>query len=112
MNFIFNRTNKGIIITKEGEVFLSYARQILELKIQKRNSDKLIAKYKNLSLDDKTTAFYSEKDKDIFKKGDTGQDNRLTKENKKIRNKNKKINKKLLEFYLANICIFVLKYII
>ncbi len=27
---IFNRTNKGIIISKEGEEFLSYARQILE----------------------------------------------------------------------------------
>ncbi|MDY6065616.1 MAG: LysR family transcriptional regulator [Finegoldia sp.] len=27
---IFNRTNKGITVTKEGEVFLGYARQILE----------------------------------------------------------------------------------
>lgn len=27
---IFNRTNKGISVSKEGEVFLSYARQILE----------------------------------------------------------------------------------
>lgn len=27
---IFNRTNKGIIISKEGEVFLGYARQVLE----------------------------------------------------------------------------------
>lgn len=28
---IFNRTNKGIIVSKEGEIFLGYARQILEL---------------------------------------------------------------------------------
>ncbi|HPZ00604.1 MAG TPA: LysR family transcriptional regulator, partial [Clostridiales bacterium] len=27
---IFNRTNKGIILTKEGEDFLGYARQVLE----------------------------------------------------------------------------------
>ena len=27
---LFRRTNKGVIVTKEGEVFLSYARQILE----------------------------------------------------------------------------------
>lgn len=27
---IFNRTNKGVIISNEGEVFLSYARQVLE----------------------------------------------------------------------------------
>lgn len=27
---IFNRTNKGIIVSKEGEVFLGYARQVLE----------------------------------------------------------------------------------
>lgn len=27
---IFGRTNKGVIISKEGEVFLSYARQVLE----------------------------------------------------------------------------------
>ena len=27
---IFNRTNKGISVSKEGEDFLSYARQILE----------------------------------------------------------------------------------
>lgn len=27
---IFNRTNKGITISKEGEVFLGYARQVLE----------------------------------------------------------------------------------
>ena len=27
---LFHRTNKGVIVTKEGEVFLSYARQILE----------------------------------------------------------------------------------
>lgn len=27
---IFNRTNKGINITKEGEIFLGYARQVLE----------------------------------------------------------------------------------
>lgn len=27
---IFNRTNKGVIVSGEGEVFLSYARQILE----------------------------------------------------------------------------------
>ena len=25
---LFHRTNKGVIVTKEGEVFLSYARQI------------------------------------------------------------------------------------
>lgn len=27
---IFNRTNKGVVVSNEGEVFLSYARQILE----------------------------------------------------------------------------------
>ena len=27
---IFNRTNKGVSISNEGEIFLSYARQILE----------------------------------------------------------------------------------
>ena len=27
---LFHRTNKGVVVTKEGEVFLSYARQILE----------------------------------------------------------------------------------
>lgn len=27
---IFNRTNKGVIVSKEGEVFLGYARQVLE----------------------------------------------------------------------------------
>jgi DNA-binding transcriptional LysR family regulator len=27
---IFNRTNKGVVISNEGEIFLSYARQILE----------------------------------------------------------------------------------
>ena len=27
---IFNRTNKGIVLSKEGEIFLGYARQILE----------------------------------------------------------------------------------
>ncbi len=27
---IFNRTNKGIVVSKEGEVFLGYARQVLE----------------------------------------------------------------------------------
>lgn len=27
---IFSRTNKGIELTKEGEVFLGYARQVLE----------------------------------------------------------------------------------
>ena len=27
---IFNRTNKGITVSKEGEIFLAYARQILE----------------------------------------------------------------------------------
>lgn len=27
---IFNRTNKGVVVTNEGDVFLSYARQVLE----------------------------------------------------------------------------------
>ena len=27
---IFNRTNRGIVISKEGEDFLGYARQVLE----------------------------------------------------------------------------------
>lgn len=27
---IFSRTNKGIIVSKEGEIFLGYARQVLE----------------------------------------------------------------------------------
>lgn len=27
---IFNRTNKGIVVSKEGEIFLGYARQVLE----------------------------------------------------------------------------------
>ena len=27
---IFNRTNKGVVISNEGEIFLSYARQVLE----------------------------------------------------------------------------------
>lgn len=27
---IFDRTNKGIIVSKEGEIFLGYARQVLE----------------------------------------------------------------------------------
>lgn len=27
---IFNRTNKGISLSKEGEIFLGYARQVLE----------------------------------------------------------------------------------
>ena len=40
----------------------------------------------------KLLAVYCEKDKDIIEKGDTGQDNRLTKEKKKIRRDNKKIN--------------------
>lgn len=27
---IFDRTNKGITVSKEGEIFLGYARQVLE----------------------------------------------------------------------------------
>ena len=27
---IFNRTNKGISLSKEGDIFLGYARQVLE----------------------------------------------------------------------------------
>ena len=27
---IFNRTNKGVVISSEGDVFLGYARQVLE----------------------------------------------------------------------------------
>lgn len=27
---IFNRTNKGVVVSREGEVFLGYARQVLE----------------------------------------------------------------------------------
>ena len=38
---IFNRTNKGIIISQDGEVFLGYARQILN------SSDILEERYKN-----------------------------------------------------------------
>lgn len=38
---IFNRTNKGVIVTNEGNVFLSYARQILE------QSDLLLNKFTN-----------------------------------------------------------------
>ena len=30
---IFNRTNKGITLSKEGEDFLGYARQVLELSL-------------------------------------------------------------------------------
>lgn len=29
-NYYFDRTNKGIAVSKEGEVFLGYARQVLE----------------------------------------------------------------------------------
>ena len=43
----------------------------------------------NMSLDDKTTAEYSEKDKDIIEKGDIGQGNRLNKEKKKNKKKEK-----------------------
>ena len=32
---IFNRTNKGIFISREGEEFLGYARQVLEAEIEK-----------------------------------------------------------------------------
>ena len=38
---IFNRTNKGVTITTDGEVFLGYARQVLE------QADLLDEKYKN-----------------------------------------------------------------
>jgi len=38
---IFNRTNKGVVITPDGEVFLGYARQILE------QANLLDEKYKN-----------------------------------------------------------------
>lgn len=38
---IFNRTNKGITLSKEGEDFLGYARQVLE------QADILEDKYKN-----------------------------------------------------------------
>jgi len=40
---IFNRTNKGVIITNEGEEFLAYARQVLE------QANLLSDKYKNSS---------------------------------------------------------------
>ena len=59
-----------------------------EYRAKKGISDKLIVKLSNLSLEESTTATYSEKDKDIIEKGDIGQGNRLTKEKKK--NKNKK----------------------
>ena len=45
-----------------------------------------------MSLDNITTSVYCEKDKEIIEKDDTGQDNRLIKEEKKIRRINKKIN--------------------
>ena len=38
---IFNRTNKGVVLTSDGEVFLGYARQILE------QANLLDEKYKN-----------------------------------------------------------------
>ena len=38
---IFNRTNKGVVVTPEGEMFLSYARQVLD------QVDLLDEKYKN-----------------------------------------------------------------
>ena len=59
-----------------------------EYRAKKGISDKLIVKLENLSLDDTKNATYSENDKKIIEKGDTGQGNRLTKEKKK--NKNKK----------------------
>lgn len=37
---IFDRTNKGVVVTEEGEVFLGYARQVLE------QADLLESKYK------------------------------------------------------------------
>ena len=58
------------------------------LNAKKGISDKLIVKLENMSLEDNTQATYSENDKNIIEKGDTGQGNRLTKEKKK--NKNKK----------------------
>ena len=42
---IFNRTNKGVTITNEGDLFLSYARQILEqtsLPEQKRTAFQIL----------------------------------------------------------------------
>ena len=59
-----------------------------EYRAKKGISDNLIVKLENLSLDDTKNATYSENDKNIIEKGDTGQGNRLTKEKKK--NKNKK----------------------
>ncbi len=38
---LFNRTNKGVVVTPEGEMFLSYARQVLD------QVDLLDEKYKN-----------------------------------------------------------------
>ena len=33
---IFSRTNKGVIVTREGEEFLGYARQVIEHPSQER----------------------------------------------------------------------------
>ena len=63
-----------------------------DYRAKKGISDKLILKLENLSLEDNSTAAYTEKDKDIIEKGDTGQGNRLNKEKKK--NKNKKDKEK------------------
>jgi hypothetical protein len=61
-----------------------------DYRAKKGITDKLIIKLDNLSLADKETADYTEKDKEIIEKGDTGQGNRLNKEKKKNKNKKEK----------------------
>lgn len=59
-----------------------------EYRAKKGISDKLIIKIENMNLDEEKVG-YTDNDRDIIEKGDTGQGNRLTKEKKKKKDKNK-----------------------
>ena len=57
-----------------------------EYRAKKGISDKLIIKLENMNLDEEKVG-YTDNDRDIIEKGDTGQGNRLTKEKKKKKDK-------------------------
>jgi cell division cycle 14 len=57
-----------------------------EYRAKKGISDKLIIKIENMNLDEEKVG-YTDNDRDIIEKGDTGQGNRLTKEKKKKKDK-------------------------
>ena len=59
-----------------------------QYRTKKGIGNKLIVKLEGLNLEDNNNVKYSENDKKIIEKGDTGQGSRLNKEKKK--NKNKK----------------------